>query len=52
MMDNGESKDDLAVPDDDIGREVQEKFNNGESFAVTVLKACGEEKIIATKVLN
>jgi len=52
MTDNGESKDDLAVPDDDIGREVQEKFNNGESFAVTVLRACGEEKIIATKVLN
>ena len=52
MDDEGEPKDDLKVPEDDVGKEVNEKFNNGEQFYVTVLSACGEERIVGTKVLT
>jgi len=52
MDDNGETKEDLKVPDTDIGKEVQDKFDNGESFMVTVLCALGEEMIIGTKQLT
>merc|ERR1711992_234812 len=52
MDDNGETKSDLKVPDDEIGKEVQERFDNGDNFVVTVLCAVGEEKIVGTKVLT
>merc|ERR1712119_72859 len=52
MDDDGEPKDDLKIPDDDVGKEVTEKFNGGEQFSVTVLSACGEERIVGTKVLT
>jgi len=52
MDDDGEPKDDLKVPEDDIGKEVTQKFNDGEQFSVTVLSACGEERIVGTKVLT
>ena len=52
MDDDGEQKADLKIPDDDIGKEVQQKFDDGEQFSVTVLSACGEERIVGTKVLT
>jgi len=52
MDDNGETKDDLKLPDDDIGEEIRKKHEAGETFTVTVLSACGEEKIVGTKVLT
>lgn len=52
MDDGGDQKEDLKIPDDDTGKEIRTKFDNGESFLVTVLSACGEEAIIGTKVLN
>merc|ERR1712130_322898 len=42
MDDNGETKDDLKLPDDDIGEEIRKKHEAGETFTVTVLSACGE----------
>merc|ERR1739838_957037 len=52
MDDDGVQKSDLKIPDDEIGTEVTDKFEGGESFVVTVLCACGEEKIVGTKVLT
>ena len=52
MDDEGETKSDLQVPDDDVGKEVRDKFAKDENFLVTVLKACGEEKIVGVKVLT
>lgn len=52
MYDNGEMKEDLKLPDDDVGKEIQAKFDNGETFMVTVLAACDDERIVGTKVLN
>merc|ERR1712019_224527 len=52
MDDGGDSKEDLKLPDDDIGKEIKEKHEKGESFLVTVLTACKEEKIVGTKTLT
>jgi len=52
MDDGGETKEDLKLPDDDIGAEIQKKHEAGETFLVTVLSAVGEEKIVGTKVCN
>ena len=52
MDDAGEMKEDLKLPDDDCGKEIQTKWDADEQFIVTVLSACGEEKIVGTKVLN
>merc|ERR1711872_671022 len=40
MDDGGDIRDDIKVPEDDIGKEVEQKFNDGEQFSVTVLSAC------------
>merc|ERR1712080_411274 len=52
MDDNGETKSDLKIPDDETGSEVLETFENGDSFSVTVLSAIGEEKIVGLKTLT
>jgi len=52
MDDDGETREDLQVPEDEIGGEVKTRFENGEQFSVTVLSACGEERIVGTKVLT
>ena len=49
MEDNGDMKEDLKVPDGDVGKEIQTKFDNGDDFMCTVLSAVGEEQIIAVK---
>ena len=52
MDDGGDLKEDLKLPDGELGEEIQRKYDNEDNFAVTVLKAVGEEKIIAIKVLT
>lgn len=52
MDDDGETRQDLPVPEDEVGQEVTQKHDNGENFSVTVLSACGEERIVGTKVLT
>ena len=52
MDDSGETRDDLKLPDGDIGKEIQEKVDAGETFLVTVLKAMDDEQAIATKNIN
>jgi len=52
LDDDGETKDDLKIPEDTVGEEIQKKYDDGESFSVTVLSACGEERIVGTKVLT
>ena len=49
MDDAGELREDMKVPEGDLGKEIQSKFDNGEEFMCTVLKAIGEEMIIAIK---
>jgi len=49
MSDGGDLKEDLRLPDNDIGTEINKKFTNDENFMVTVLTAMDEEAIVAIK---
>ena len=52
MADDGDTRDDIKVPEGDVGKEITAKFEAGGDFMVTVLKACGEEMAIATKAMT
>jgi len=48
LMDaDGNTKDDLELPDDDVGREIQAAFNDGDSIDVQVISAMDTSKIIS-----
>ena len=50
MDDSGEIRDDIRVPDGDLGKEIVEKAKDTDSqYMVTVLSAMGEEAAIAIK---
>jgi translation initiation factor 5A len=49
MQDNGEVRDDLKIPEGDLGKEIKEKFENGDNFMVTVLKAVDDECVVGMK---
>lgn len=36
MSDNGDIREDLRVPDNDIGKEIEAKFDAGDEFMVSV----------------
>lgn len=38
MSDNGDIREDLRVPDSDVGREIESKFEAGDDFLVSVIK--------------
>ena len=47
LMDGeGNMKDDLQLPEDDVGREIQTAFDDGESIDVQTISAMGTSKIV------
>ena len=52
MTDSGEMRQDVKVPDSDLGKEIKTKFEAGEQFMVTVLKAMGEEVPVGIKAMT
>lgn len=52
LDDNGERKDDVKVPETDLGKEIQSKFESGDDILVTILKAMGEEAAVGTKAMT
>jgi len=50
MDDGGNTRDDLKKPEGDIGAEIDVAQDAGKDIICTVLSACGEECVIATKV--
>jgi len=50
MDDSGDTREDLKCPEDDVGTEIRNAIANETDILVTVLGACGEECVIATKV--
>jgi len=50
MDDAGNTRDDLKLPEGDIGEEIKSAIDDGKDILCTVLSACGEEAVIATKV--
>ncbi|TFK20435.1 eukaryotic translation initiation factor 5A-2 [Coprinopsis marcescibilis] len=50
LMDNdGNSKDDVKVPDSDLGKEIENGFEEGRDILVTIIAAMGEEQAISYK---
>lgn len=43
MSDNGDLREDLRVPDGEVGVQLRSEYDNGKDILCTVLKSCGEE---------
>ena len=52
MDDSGDTREDLKVPDGDLGNEIKGKFERDEPFLVTILKAMNEEAAVGVKVMQ
>lgn len=46
MDDNGETREDLKLPDSDLGKEIERRFTNGDQFMVS---SCVLEKKRSSK---
>lgn len=43
MADNGELREDLKIPDGEVGAQLRADYDAGKDILCTVLKSCGEE---------
>jgi len=50
MDDRGETRGDLRLPEGALGQTIQKDFDDGKELLCTVLKACSEETIVASKI--
>jgi len=49
MDENGNMRDDLKLPEGELGEQIFDKFQSGESLLVSILKACKVEQAISFK---
>ncbi|EDR09407.1 uncharacterized protein LACBIDRAFT_192615 [Laccaria bicolor S238N-H82] len=49
MTQDGTPKDDVKVPDSDLGKDIQGQFDDGKDLLVTIISAMGEEQAISFK---
>jgi len=49
MTNDGTSKDDVKVPEGDLGKQISEGFDEGKDLLVTIISAMGEEAAISFK---
>lgn len=49
MLPNGDTKDDVKVPEGEIGEQIQSEFKAGKDLLVTIVSAMGEEHAMAVK---
>jgi len=47
MDDDAEVREDMAVPDNELGEGIQEAFDAGHDLILTMISAMGEDKVIA-----
>jgi len=52
MSDSGETRDDIKLPNTDVGKEISDRHNNEEQIMVTVISAVKEEQAIGVKMLS
>ena len=52
MCDDGSTREDLKLPDGDLGKDIRNKFDNDEQIMITVQKAMGEEAVVGTKAMT
>jgi translation initiation factor 5A len=45
MNQDGASKDDVKVPDSDLGSQISAGFDEGKDLLVTIVSAMGEEQV-------
>lgn len=45
MTQDGTSKDDVKIPESDLGSEIQSGFDDGKDLLVTIISAMGEEQV-------
>jgi translation initiation factor 5A len=45
MNADGVTKDDVKVPEDDLGKQIQAEFDDGKELLVTIVAAMGEEQV-------
>lgn len=49
MLSDGTSKDDVKVPDGDLGKQIQEAFDEGKDLLVTIVSSMNEEQAMSFK---
>ena len=49
MLQDGSTKDDVKLPEGDLGEKLQAEFDEGKDLVVTIISAMGEEACIAYK---
>ncbi|KAF7723452.1 Eukaryotic translation initiation factor 5A [Apophysomyces ossiformis] len=49
MLQDGSTKDDVKLPDGELGAKLQEEFDEGKELVVTVVSAMGEEHALSCK---
>lgn len=47
MSTDGNAKDDIKVPEGDLGQQIQSDFEEGKDLLVTVISAMNEESAIS-----
>lgn len=49
MTTDGAGKDDVKVPEGDLGEQIQAAFDDGKDLMVTIVAAMGEEQALSFK---
>ncbi|RHZ57713.1 hypothetical protein Glove_384g61 [Diversispora epigaea] len=49
MTSDGSTKDDVRVPDGELGEKIQSDFDDGKELLITIINAMGEEAAISYK---
>ncbi|KAF9159379.1 Eukaryotic translation initiation factor 5A [Actinomortierella ambigua] len=49
MLADGSTKEDVKLPDSDLGQEIESNFDDGKELLVTIVSAMGEEAAISFK---
>jgi len=49
MTNDGTAKDDVKVPEGDLGKQIQDGYEEGKDLLVTIVAAMGEEQAMSFK---
>lgn len=52
LLEDGSTKDDVKLPEGEVGENMQNDFDEGKELLVTVVSAMGEEHALACKSFN